>query len=145
MPVRERRPVFQMCNSTSNELPQGGWIFPHETDLYLWSALTIPVVDGEYPEELEYYIPGEINKEYTDFVLKSIDNKLSVFIEEYDMTVRFIPRNAPPLPYVGKYKDFVEPYTKFALLVPDTTLMDWLYKKAGILIVGLTPVFGNKR
>ena len=145
-------PVFQMCLEYDREKQIWGYVFSVDLpENYTTSPFfTIPTNSLKY--DVEYYFPGEFNKEMTEFVLKKKDeNNLEL---KYDkVTILFAPERSEPiskgidLPYIGNHKEFVQPYDKFAILsvVGGCAMLDHWYTELGFLLVGLTPVFGAKR
>lgn len=151
------RMVYQMRLTTE---PNKGWglVFgteENELDQDQSFVYTIPVQsDGDDWRRHNYRFPGLKGEKYIEFEARAQNEVLVVQAENVPIT--FAPLSSLPpvfltsipvsgsihLPYLGKH-DLVGAFKLFLPLYPVNTIeMEHLYKEKGVVLVGLTPVFG---
>ncbi|WP_066005840.1 hypothetical protein [Mucilaginibacter sp. PPCGB 2223] len=140
----KRVPVYQMvfARSANSTL---GLAFNAEADTSDASRSTLPLfVIPRIPSlgtGLEYYFPGELNGQYTDYSLDFEDDETSLVISDprlkYQVHFSFHSFDQAFV-YLGKRDDIVEQHTHFYILKPlDRLIMDKLYQEQGVCFSGL--------
>jgi len=140
-----RIPVYQMVFARSSNSTLG-LAFNSETEIEQISLSRTPLfVIPHIPlmgTNFEYYFPGELNGEYTDYSL-NVDNTegpLIIADPRLNHPVRFgFHSFDQTFAYLGKRDDLIDPHTHFYILKPlDLPIMDKLYRDQGACFVGLT-------
>lgn len=141
----QRIPVCQMvfARSANSSL---GLAFNSEAEIEgvslsgtpLFAIPHIPLVGTNF----EYYFPGELDGEYTDYKLSldDVESPLVITDPRLKHQVRFgFHLFYQPFAYLGKRDDILGPHTHFYLLKPlDVPIMEELYHDQGACFVGLT-------
>lgn len=140
-----RVPVYQMVFARSSNSSLG-LAFNSEAEIGLSQLSRIPLfVIPHIPlmgTNFEYYFPGELNGEYTDYNLNIDDTESPLIIA--DPRLRYPVRFGfhsfdQSFVYLGKRDDLIDPHTHFYILKPlDQPIMDKLYRDQGACFVGLT-------
>ncbi|WP_448700084.1 hypothetical protein ACFGVR_23230 [Mucilaginibacter sp. AW1-3] len=123
-----------------------GLAFSSETEIEHISLSTVPLfVIPHIPmlgNNFEYYFPGELNGQYTDYCLNIdiTESPLVIADPRLKYPVHFgFHSFDQPFAYLGKRDDLVGQHTHFYLLKPlDLPIMDKLYRDQGACFVGLT-------
>lgn len=138
-----RIPVYQMvfARSANSTL---GLAFHSETDIEhlclsntpLFAIPHIPLLGANF----EYYFPGELNGEYTEYNLDiaNVESPLVITDQRLRHHVRFdFHLIYQPFVYLGKRDDVVDPHTHFYLLKPlDLPIIEKLYYDQGASFIG---------
>jgi len=138
-----RVPVYQMvfARSANSTL---GLAFNSESDADETSKSGIPLfVIPRIPTvgaDCEFYFPGELDGQYTDYNL-DMDDEASLVVADPRLKypVHFgLQSFDQAFAYLGKRDDLVEPHTHFYILKPlDKPIMDKLYQEQGACFSGL--------